>query len=91
MFVLLIIARILFVASIVFIIGYIFGGFSKKPVLKTLSRVAAILVIVAFVFMNISIGRSRGFHNGWCPMEHRHGSEWNSQNHIEHIQDTIKK
>lgn len=54
----LIIIRILFITSMVFIIGYIFGGFSKKPVLTTLSKVAAILVIVLFIATNIFLRRA---------------------------------
>jgi uncharacterized membrane protein len=48
----IIIIRILFVACMVFIIGYIFGGFSKKPALVTISKVAAILIIVLFIAAN---------------------------------------
>jgi len=48
-----IIIRILFITCMVFIIGYIFGGFSKKPVLTTLSRMAAILVIILFIAANM--------------------------------------
>ncbi|SDF82582.1 hypothetical protein [Chitinophaga filiformis] len=48
-----IIIRILFIACMVFIIGYIFGGFSKKPLLTSWSKVAAILVIVLFIAANI--------------------------------------
>ncbi|MEH6305854.1 hypothetical protein RYH73_09385 [Olivibacter sp. CPCC 100613] len=45
--------RILFVVSMIFIIGYIFGGFANKPVLATISKVAAILVIFLFIAANI--------------------------------------
>ena len=48
-----IIIRILFVTCMVFIIGYIFGGFLKKPLLTSLSKVAAILVIVLFIAANM--------------------------------------
>lgn len=47
------IVRLLFAASMVFIIGYIFGGFSKKRVLTTITKIAVILVIVLFVATNI--------------------------------------
>ena len=61
----IIIIRILFVTCMVFIIGYIFGGFSKKPALATITKVAAILVIVLFIATNIvamrnSFGHFRG-------------------------------
>jgi len=45
----IIIVRLLFAASMVFILGYVFGGFSKKRSLTRLTRVAAILIIVLFV------------------------------------------
>lgn len=48
-FVLIILMRVLFVASMVFIIGYVFGGFSKKPALVTLTKVAVVLSIVLFI------------------------------------------
>jgi flagellar biogenesis protein FliO len=41
----------------IFIIGYIFGGFSRKPVLATLSKIAAILAIVLFISANILLMR----------------------------------
>ena len=66
MFALLILIRILFVAAMVFVVGYVFGGFSKKPVLKTLSRIAAIVLIVLFLSMNFFIGRSWHGQAGWC-------------------------
>jgi hypothetical protein len=57
--------RILFIASMVFIIGYVFGGFSKKPVLKTITKIAAILVIVLFIAINGILMRSVfGRHDG---------------------------
>ncbi len=69
-FAFIIILRILFAASMVFIIGYIFGGFSKRPVLKTISKVAAILVIVLFIGVNVGLmrfafGHHDGRYGGW--------------------------
>jgi low affinity Fe/Cu permease len=49
----IIIIRILFIACMVFIIGYIFGGFSKKAALVTTTKVAAILVIILFIATNM--------------------------------------
>ncbi|HTN38932.1 MAG TPA: hypothetical protein VL053_17760 [Arachidicoccus sp.] len=88
MFALLIITRILFIACIVFIIGYIFGGFSKKPVLRTMSRIAAILIIILFISMNVFVGRSGGWHNGWCGPGYSHGGNWNNHGHLRANQDT---
>ncbi|MEC5143895.1 hypothetical protein [Chitinophaga sp. 212800010-3] len=64
----LVLIRLLFVASMVFIIGYIFGGFSKKPALATLSRIAAILVILLFIGTNILLTRLaiQHFRGPWC-------------------------
>jgi membrane protein YdbS with pleckstrin-like domain len=53
----IIIIRILFAVCMIFIIGYIFGGFSRKPILVTWSKVAAILVIVLFIAVNILLMR----------------------------------
>ncbi|RBL92778.1 hypothetical protein [Chitinophaga flava] len=63
----LILLRILFAACMVFIIGYIFGGFSRKRVLANISKVAAILVIVLFIGMNVLLMRAafRQFSDGW--------------------------
>ena len=60
-----ILTRILFAACMVFIIGYVFGGFSKKPVLTRFARIASILVIVLYISTGIFFFRSGG---GW-----RHG------------------
>jgi hypothetical protein len=67
-FVFIILLRILFVASMVFIIGYVFGGFSKKPALRTITRVATILVIVLFIITNVLFMRMAFMRdNGpWC-------------------------
>ena len=67
-----IIVRLLFIASMIFVIGYIFGGFSKRPVLATLAKIGAILVIILFIAGNIFVGRfgyghCRGWHSRhWC-------------------------
>lgn len=57
-FVIIIFIRILFVACMVFIIGYVFGGFSKKPALKTITKIGVILSIVLFIAMNGIMMRS---------------------------------
>lgn len=44
--------RVLFVACMVFIIGYVFGGFSRKPVLSTITKISAILIIILFLALN---------------------------------------
>jgi hypothetical protein len=64
MFPLIILIRILFVASMVFVIGYIFGNFSKTKTLATISKVAAILTIVTFIAANGVLMRFGGWHRG---------------------------
>ena len=65
----IIIIRILFVTCMVFIIGYVFGGFSKKPALTVITKVAAILIIVLFIATNIMVVRNNfnRFKGNNCP------------------------
>lgn len=51
--VLFVLARLLFIASMVFIIGYVFGNFSNSKVLTRITRVAAILAIVMFISTSV--------------------------------------
>lgn len=57
---LLILIRVLFAASMVFIIGYVFGSFSKNGTLSVITKIAAILVIVLFIGSNIFAFRFTG-------------------------------
>jgi hypothetical protein len=59
---LFILIRVLFAASMVFIIGYVFGSFYKNTTLKVITRIAAILVIVLFIGANIFAFRFAGSH-----------------------------
>jgi hypothetical protein len=52
LFGIIILVRLLFIACMVFIIGYVFGNFSANPALRTITRVASILVIVLFIASN---------------------------------------
>ncbi|HWB26657.1 MAG TPA: hypothetical protein VG738_14330 [Chitinophagaceae bacterium] len=61
-----VLTRVLFAACMVFIIGYVFGGFAKKPALTTLARVACILVIVLFIATGAFFFRGGGWHGGFC-------------------------
>lgn len=88
MFALLIVARILFLACIIFIIGYIFGGFSKKKSLSTLARISAILIIVSFIMINVFAMHSGRFRNGWCPDGSSHAMHWHKQDQMRHLQDS---
>jgi hypothetical protein len=64
MFGIIILIRILFAACMVFIIGYVFGNFSKRPTLAAISKVASILAIVLFISANIFFFRFNGWHHG---------------------------
>lgn len=68
----IILIRILFVVCMVFIIGYVFGPFAKKPALVVITKVAAILAVVLFVAMNglLIRGASGGWHCGPHHGEH---------------------
>lgn len=72
---LLIFARILFVACMVFIIGYIYGPFSHRRGLTIAARIAAIAIIFAFIMMNVFAFRGGPSHAGhWnhCDGGHDH-------------------
>jgi len=58
MFIPVILLRILFAACMVFIIGYVFGGFSRSATLTTITRVASIVAIVVFIATNVFMVRS---------------------------------
>lgn len=57
---------LLFIACMVFIIGHVFGSFSKKKTLVTITKVATILIIVLFIGSRIFFVRNM-HHRGWCP------------------------
>ena len=67
--------RVLFIACMVFIIGYVFGNFSTKPALRTITKISSILLIVLFIASNILFFRFATWnhhafnghaHYGWC-------------------------
>jgi hypothetical protein len=57
---LLILIRVLFVASMVFIVRYVFGSFSKNATLTVITKIATVLVIVLFITANIFAFRFTG-------------------------------
>jgi hypothetical protein len=59
-----ILTRVVFTACMVFIIGYVFGNFSKNTTLKMMTRVASILVIITFIGTNIFLFHYHGWHRG---------------------------
>lgn len=50
MFPIFILSRILFAVCMVFVLGYVFGNFSKTRTLTAISKIASILLIVLFIF-----------------------------------------
>jgi len=68
----IILLRILFIVCMVFIIGYVFGAFSKNRTLTVFTRVAVILAIVLFISANIFAFRSnRGYGRHYAAREGR--------------------
>jgi hypothetical protein len=72
----LFILRILFAACMVFIVGYVFGNFSKSKGLTTITKVSVILAIVLFMsagILRFAIryrGNFNGKHNyGWRQLD----------------------
>lgn len=61
--ILFILSRVLFIASMVFIIGYVFGNFSRSRALTRITKVATVLAIVFFIGSNIFFARF-AFRNG---------------------------
>jgi hypothetical protein len=60
----IILVRVLFAACMVFVIGYVFGNFSRNATLTTITRVASILAIVLFISANIFLFRFGVWHRG---------------------------
>lgn len=79
----IILSRVLFVACMVFILGYVFGNFSKSKTLTRITKVASVLAIALFIVGNIFLLRS----GGW-----RHGNyNFRSNCHISQQDSTITK
>ena len=60
----IILSRVLFIACMVFILGYVFGNFSKSRTLTRITKVASILAIALFIVGNIFLLRSDGWRHG---------------------------
>jgi hypothetical protein len=60
----IILLRVLFAACMVFIIGYVFGSFSKNPALTFITKVAAVLAIVLFISTSVLSFRAGGWRQG---------------------------
>lgn len=66
-----ILTRLLFIGVIIMIMGYVFGRFSQNKTLTTLTKIAAVLLIVLFAGSNMfffgSRARARANWNGNHP------------------------
>ena len=60
----IILSRIVFIACMVFILGYVFGNFSKSRTLTRITKIASILAIALFMVGNIFLLRSGGWRHG---------------------------
>lgn len=60
----IILSRILLIACMVFILGYVFGNFSKSQTLTRITKIASILAIALFIVGNIFLLRSGGWRHG---------------------------
>lgn len=57
--------RLLLIASMVFIVGYVFGSFAKSKTLTKITKVATILIIVIPILTGVFFARGGGrFHRG---------------------------
>ncbi|HTE11076.1 MAG TPA: hypothetical protein VK645_08900 [Chitinophagaceae bacterium] len=54
--------RLLFITSMVFIMGYVFGNFSKSTTLTKITKIASIFILVSFIAVNIMFFR---LNRGW--------------------------
>jgi len=54
----------------VFILGYVFGNFSKNRALATITKVAAVLSLVLFLSTNIFFFRAGNWSNGYRHHHH---------------------
>ena len=64
MIVVFILVRLLLIAALVFVIGYVWGNFSKKKSLTTLAKISTILLVVMVIVGNIFAFRFAGWRNG---------------------------
>ena len=81
--ILFIVSRLLLVASLVFILGYVFGNFSRNRTLTRITKVASIVLVVLFIGMNIAFGRFAARHGM------RQHAAWGCE--YQHADSTINK
>lgn len=52
--------RIILLASLIMVLGYVFGNFSQRKSLTRLTKVSSVLLLVVFVIMNFFMFRFYG-------------------------------
>ncbi len=60
-FAIFLIMRLLLITSIVFIIGYVFGNFSKSVILTRFTKISSIFIAIAFVASSFFFFRFGGW------------------------------
>jgi hypothetical protein len=70
--------RILFIASMVFIFGYIFGNFANNATLKVITKIAAVVLLVSFIATNVVLFRSA---HGWRCGNYNHSEKFERYHH----------
>jgi len=79
-FVFFVLTRILFIASMIFIFGFVFGNFSKNRTLATITKVASVLTLVLFLSTNIFLFRFRGVNRE--NRHHHYGCYYDSKDSV---------
>lgn len=59
----MILSRVLFATCMVFILGYVFGSFSKNATLTTITKIASVLAIVLYMTGSVFSFRNAGWRN----------------------------
>lgn len=81
MFIGIILSRILFVVCMVFILGYVFGNFSKSKTLTRITKVAAVLAIALFIVGNVFMLRGRNWRYAGNKQHIECNREWKDSTH----------
>ena len=84
---LFIVSRVLFIASMVFIVGAVFGNFLQRRNLAVFSKIAAILVIVLFF---ATTGLAMRF-SGWRGYREHRGHYYYEQCEHGHADSTVNR
>ena len=70
--------RLLLITSLVFIIGYIFGNFSKSATLTKITKLSTILVLASFIAASFIFFRAD---SGWRCGNFNHSDRFENYHH----------